>query len=84
MGGIFGLCLGGSFISLFEIVYFLLIRFVGTIVLQHSKREEPANLTSKVFIIPNKVVHFEDAPNYSSKALAHKPADRVDLQKDTK
>lgn len=79
LGGIFGLCLGGSFISLFEIVYFLLIRIVGTIALKYSKREEAANPTPKVFIIsnkPNKVVHFNDSNNHVSQAGL-----RVDFRK---
>lgn len=89
LGGIFGLCLGGSFISLFEIVYFLLIRIVGTIALKYSKREEAAKSAPKVFIVPssidkpNKVVHFKDSNNhnYASQALAHTPAEHVDFQK---
>lgn len=33
-GGIFGLCLGGSIISLIEIGYFVLIRILGRILMQ--------------------------------------------------
>lgn len=84
MGGIFGLCLGGSFISLFEIVYFVLIRIVGTIALKYSKKEGAANLTPKVFIIPNKVVQFNEAQNYTPKTVAHWPVHRVDFRKHTK
>lgn len=84
MGGIFALCLGGSFISLFEIVYFLLIRIVGTIALQYNKREEAANLTPKVFIIPNKVVQFKDAHNYASEMIVRKPAHHMDFHKNTR
>lgn len=85
MGGIFGLCLGGSFISLFEIVYFLLIRIVGTIALKYSKQEEAAKLTPKVFILPIKpTLHINPSNNHTSQALARKPAGRVDFSKDVK
>lgn len=56
LGGMFGLCLGGSFISLVEIVYFLLIRSVGNILLRYNKpkKDEPTS-APKLFIISNKV-----------------------------
>lgn len=70
IGGIFGLCLGGSFISILEIVYYLIIRIVGTITLRYSKRNEASNLTPEVFIISNEMGHSKDISNSPSHKLS--------------
>lgn len=38
-GGIFGLCLGGSVISLIEIVYFFTIRLMSKIIASHNREK---------------------------------------------
>lgn len=52
-GGVFGLCLGGSFISLVEIVYLLLTRGFNTILIQLLYRQKQRARNQSVFTISN-------------------------------
>lgn len=66
-GGIFGLCLGGSVISLMEIAHFLLTRTIGKFLLHHIQRKQnrKRKTAPKVFTITNGhqlgLVHTIDA-----------------------
>lgn len=52
LGGVFGLCLGGSFISLVDIVYFMMTRSLGAFVLQRLSCKKRITRNPKVFIVP--------------------------------
>lgn len=58
LGGIIGLCVGGSCISLIEILHFFLIRAIGRILLHYRQRNSVEPNLQKVFIITSKS-HFQ-------------------------
>lgn len=79
VGGIFGLCLGASTISLIEVIYFVIIRICGRIIFQtmpkrknhrptiKSKQLDPN--AGKMMINPYKRRIFDHDSNYSKRYL---------------
>lgn len=47
-GGIFGLCVGGSILSLIEMVYFFTFRLYGQTIQQHSPIETVTTLSTSI------------------------------------